>query len=90
VSLSGFSGSIFGRKLGVDIGNELHDDRVDRSYPFASRQIQASFIVLLLVPRIGHFHSRDLIARKFYTSNCERIRAQIIPELAKKLMSTTS
>jgi hypothetical protein len=85
VLLTGFSGSIFGRKVGIDIGNELGDDRIARSYPFVSRPLQheAWFTVFLLVPRIGHFRSRDLIARKLYASNFERIKAQILPELAK-------
>jgi hypothetical protein len=71
--------------FGVDIGNELSDDRIGCGYPFGSRPFQheAWFIVLLLVPRIGHFRSRDLIARKLYASNFERIKAQILSELAK-------
>jgi hypothetical protein len=36
------------------------------------------------------FSSRDLIARKFYASNFERIKAQTLPELAKIPMSTTT
>src|SRR5262245_28961500 len=32
--------------------------------------------------------SRDLIARKCYASDFERIRAQTLPELAKTLIST--
>lgn len=91
VFLGGFSGSIFGRKFGADFGNELADDRIGRGYPFGSRPIQheAWFTVLLFVPRIGHFRSRDLIARKFYASNFERIKAQTLPELAKNLVNTT-
>jgi hypothetical protein len=82
VLLAGFSARIFSREFGVDIGNELGDDWIGRGYPFGSRPIQhrAWFIVIFLVPRIGHFRSRDLIARKFYASNFERIKAQILPE----------
>ncbi len=88
----GFSDRIFGRNFGVDIGNELGDDRIGRSYPFGSRPIQheAWYIVFLLVPRIGHFRSRDLFARKFYASNFEQIRAQTLPEWANILISTTT
>jgi len=72
--------------------NELGDDRIGRGYPFGSRPIQheAWYIVFLLVPRIGHFRSRDLFARKFYASNFEQIRAQTLPEWANILISTTT
>jgi hypothetical protein len=83
---------MFGRESAIDIGNELEDDRIGRGYPLGSRPIQykAWFIILLLVPRIGHFRSRDLIERKLYASNFERIRAQTLPEMAKPLITTTT
>jgi hypothetical protein len=36
------------------------------------------------------FPSRDLIARKFYASNFEQIKAQTLPELAKPSINTTT
>jgi hypothetical protein len=74
------------------MGTELDDDRIriGRGYPLGSRPIQYEGFPVIIVPCIGHFRSRDLIARKVYASNFERIRAQTFPEMAKTIIATTT